>query len=52
MKTFKEYIKDLNGKQEFVSKAGAGEWGRPESVQKYVQDTPGQSVELYKKNTN
>ena len=50
MKTFKEYIKDLKGKQEFVS--GAGEWGRPESVQKYVQDTPGQSVELYKKNTN
>jgi hypothetical protein len=52
MKTFKEYIKDLKGKQEFVSKAGAGEWGRPESAQKYVQDTPGQSVELYKKNTN
>lgn len=52
MKTFKEYIKDLKGKQDFVSKAGAGEWGRPESAQKYVKDTPGQSIELYKKNTN
>jgi hypothetical protein len=52
MKTFKEYIKDLKGKQEFVSKAGAGEWGRPESAQKYVRDTPGQSIEQYKKHTN
>jgi hypothetical protein len=52
MKSFKEYIKDLEGKQDFVSKAGAGEWGRPEAVQKYVKDTPCQSTELYKKNTN
>lgn len=52
MKSFKEYIKDLKGTQEFVSKAGAGEWGRPETVQKYVKDTPGQTIELYKKYTN
>jgi hypothetical protein len=52
MKTFKEYIKDLKGKQEFVSKAGAGEWGRPELRDKYIKDTPGQSKKLYKKYTN
>jgi hypothetical protein len=53
MKTFKDYLKvDKKQPQEFVSKAGAGEWGRPESAQKYVKDTPGQSVEIYQKNTN
>ena len=52
MKTFKEYIKDLKGKQDFVSKAGAGEWGRPELRDKYLSDTPGQSKKLYKKYTN
>jgi hypothetical protein len=30
--------------QEFVSKAGAGEYGRPESLINYQKDTPGQSV--------
>jgi hypothetical protein len=44
--------KPIREKQEFVSKAGAGEWGRPESVEKYVKDTPGQSKKLYKKHTN
>jgi hypothetical protein len=30
--------------QEFVSKAGAGEEGRPELVKKYKKETPGQTV--------
>lgn len=48
MKTFKEHIRE---KQEFVSKAGAGEWGRPELRDKYLTDTPGQSTKQYKKFT-
>jgi len=43
---------DIREKQEFVSKAGAGEWGRPELRNKYLSDTPGQSKKLYKKYTN
>jgi hypothetical protein len=34
--------KSVNEKQEFVSKAGAGEDGRPELTIKYAKDTPGQ----------
>jgi hypothetical protein len=34
--------KSVNEKQEFVSKAGAGEWGRPELTVKYAKETPGQ----------
>jgi hypothetical protein len=41
--------KPIREKQEFVSKAGAGEWGRPELRDKYLSDTPGQSKKLYKK---
>jgi hypothetical protein len=37
-------VKTIKEEQEFVSKAGAGEWGRPELVNKYLKDTPGQSV--------
>ena len=44
--------KPIREKQEFVSKAGAGEWGRPELSDKYLSDTPGQSKKLYKKYTN
>lgn len=44
-------IRDMNEEQEFVSKAGAGEWGRPESRDKYLKDTPGQSKKQYKKYT-
>ena len=52
MKTFKNYLKtDTKQPQEFVSKAGAGEWGRPESRDKYLKDTPGQSKKQYKKYT-
>ena len=52
MKTFKDYLKaDTKQPQEFVSKAGAGEWGRPESTSKYLEDTPGQSTQTYKKYT-
>jgi hypothetical protein len=52
MKTFKDYLKvDKKQPQEFVSKAGAGEWGRPESTSKYIDDTPGQSTQTYKKYT-
>jgi hypothetical protein len=52
MKTFKDYLKvDKKQPQEFVSPAGAGEWGRPETTSKYVDDTPGQSKEQYKKFT-
>ena len=44
MKTFKDYLKaNKDSRQEFVSKAGAGEWGRPETTAKYLDDTPGQS---------
>ena len=42
---------NIREKQEFVSKAGAGEWGRPESRDKYLTDTPGQSIKQYKKFT-
>jgi hypothetical protein len=38
----------VNEKQEFVSKAGAGEEGRPELVNKYKKDTPGQNVKSFK----
>jgi hypothetical protein len=52
MKTFKDFLKvDKKQPQEFVSQAGAGEWGRPELTAKYVDDTPGQSKEQYKKFT-
>lgn len=52
MKTFKDYLKaDTKQPQEFVSKAGAGEWGRPELTAKYIDDTPGQSKQTYKKYT-
>lgn len=52
MKTFKDFLKvDTKQPQEFVSKAGAGEWGRPESTSKYLDDTPGQSKQQYKKYT-
>ena len=44
--------KPIREKQEFVSKTGAGEWGRPELRDKYLSDTPGQSKKLYKKYTN
>jgi hypothetical protein len=44
--------KPIREKQEFVSKAGAGEWGRPELTNKYLKDTPGQSKKLYKKQFN
>jgi len=40
--------KSINEKQEFVSKAGAGEEGRPESVNKYKKDTPGQNIASFK----
>ena len=57
--TFEAYFAKPNGsiqtikeEQEFVSKAGAGEWGRPELRDKYIKDTPGQSKKLYKKHTN
>jgi len=43
--------KPIREKQEFVSKAGAGEFGRPELTDKYIKDTPGQSKKLYKKYT-
>jgi hypothetical protein len=43
--------KPIREKQEFVSKAGAGEWGRSELTDKYLSDTPGQSKKLYKKYT-
>ena len=42
---------NIREKQEFVSKAGAGEWGRPELRDKYLTDTPGQSTKQYKKFT-
>ncbi len=52
MKTFKGYLKvDNKQPQEFVSKAGAGEWGRPELTSKYLDDTPGQSTQDYDKFT-
>ena len=50
MRTFKDFLKvDKKQPQEFVSKAGAGEWGRQESTSKYLDDTPGQSTQTYKK---
>jgi len=52
MRTFKDFLKvDKKQPQEFVSKAGAGEWGRPELTSKYIEDTPGQSTQHYKKYT-
>jgi hypothetical protein len=36
--------KSVNEKQEFVSKAGAGEEGRIELVRRYTKDTPGQKM--------
>ena len=52
MKTFKDFLTvDKKQPQEFVSKAGAGEWGRPELTAKYLDDTPGQSTKQYKKFT-
>jgi hypothetical protein len=50
MKTFKNFLTvDKKQPQEFVSKAGGGEWGRPELTAKYLEDTPGQSTQQYKK---
>jgi hypothetical protein len=53
--TFSAYLAHENGsittikeEQEFVSKAGAGEWGRPELVANYIKDTPGQSLKKFK----
>lgn len=40
--------KSVTEKQEFVSKAGAGEDGRPESVAKYKKETPGQNIASFK----
>lgn len=40
--------KSVNEKQEFVSKAGAGEEGRSELVNKYKKDTPGQNIASFK----
>jgi hypothetical protein len=52
MKSFKDYLKvDKSQPQEFVSKAGAGEWGRPELTSKYLDDTPGQSTQHFNKFT-
>jgi hypothetical protein len=52
MKTFRNFLKvDKKQPQEFVSSAGAGEWGRSELRDKYLSDTPGQSIQLYKKFT-
>ena len=52
MKTFKDYLKvDKKQPQEFVSQAGAGEWGRPELTSKYLDDTPGQSTKEFQKFT-
>lgn len=34
--------KSVHEEQEFVSKAGAGEWGRPELLMNYQKVTPGQ----------
>jgi hypothetical protein len=44
-----ELHKTVNEKQEFVSKAGAGEWGRPELTRNYIEGTPGQNVKRFKK---
>ena len=44
-----ERFQTLKEEQEFVSKAGAGEWGRPELTKKYIEDTPGQKVQRFKK---
>lgn len=53
MKTFRNFLKvDKKQPQEFVSSAGAGEWGRPELTAKYLDDTPGQSKEQYGKFTS
>lgn len=44
MLQFKKYIAKYKPKQDFVSKAGAGEWGRSEVVKKYQEETPGHST--------
>jgi hypothetical protein len=43
-----QMFKAMNEQQEFVSKAGAGEWGRPELTKKYINDTPGQKIKKFK----
>lgn len=43
MLKFKQYLATYKPKQDFVSKAGGGEWGRSEVVKTYQQETPGQS---------
>jgi uncharacterized protein with LGFP repeats len=45
----KKLVKMYKEEQEFVSKAGAGEWGRPELTRKYIEDTPGQKVKRFKR---
>jgi hypothetical protein len=44
----KKLVKMYKEEQEFVSKAGAGEEGRPELANKYKKDTPGQNVKSFK----
>jgi len=45
----KKLVKMYKEEQEFVSKDGAGEWGRPELTRKYIEDTPGQKVKRFKR---
>jgi len=40
--------KSVYEEQEFVSKAGAGEWGRRETVNNYMKATPGQSLRKFR----
>lgn len=44
----KKLIRMYKEEQEFVSKAGAGEDGRPETVARYIKDTPGQKLKRFK----
>lgn len=44
----KKLVKMYKEEQEFVSTAGAGEEGRPETVARYIKDTPGQSLKRFK----
>lgn len=39
----------IREKQEFKSKAGAGEDGSTEAVRNYMKDTPGHGIEHFKK---
>ena len=44
----KKLVRMYKEEQEFVSKAGAGEEGRPELANKYKKDTPGQKIASFK----